>query len=391
MATLLIVIFICYVGLGLPDSVLGAAWPAIFEDLNLPISMNGYISVVVSVCTIISSLFAAKFIRKFGTGWVTAISTLFTTVALLGFTFTQNPFTFFLFAVPLGLGAGAIDTGLNAFVAMNCDAGKMSFLHGSYGVGVALSPFIMSLALGTDGDWRKGYFIVSCIQLFLTIVAFAALPLWKKIEGRRKSDEAVEQKAHSLFEVLKMRGVRLSCFVFFSQCAIELTVGMWISSFFVESKGVSESSGAGYTMLFYIGLTVGRFLSGFFTTKIGRRKVLKMCITVLGGALVLFALPLPTLVCACALFLMGVSIGPTYPNMMHLTPKFFGEELAPSVIGAQQSLTGVGILLMPWLFGVLADTISMDLMPYYLLALFVVYVYSFYALLKEVKKKKNKK
>ncbi len=387
-ATLFIVILITFIGVGLPDSVLGTAWPVMYREFGLPISVAGYISAVVSVGTIISSLLSTFFIRKLGTGLLTALSTLLTALALLGFAFTKHPFFFFLLALPLGLGAGAIDTALNNFVALHYSAGQMSFLHCFYGLGVAASPFIMSLALGNSENWRKGYFVVALLQLFLAFVAFIALPLWKKAEKREESEE--EETRYSLLEVLKNSAARKSSFTFFASCALELTAGGWCSSFFVNSKGVPADKAALITVLFYAGLTIGRFLSGVLAGKLGRRRILRISsLYLLPAALFVFALPLWTWLAAVGLFFIGLGIGPVYPNLMHLTPKFFGNELSQSVIALQQAATYIGILIMPSLFGILADLFSTALFPFFLIAMFLLYAFTLLALLREIKAKKK--
>ncbi len=388
--TLLIVIFISFIGVGLPDSVFGTAWPAIYRDFGLPISMAGYISSAVSIGTIISSLLSAKLINRFGTGLVTAFSTLLTTVALFGYAITQHHAFFFLFAIPLGLGAGAIDTALNNFVAIHYSASQLSFLHCSYGLGVAASPFLMSLALGESNNWRYGYFMVALIQLGITIVSFVALPLWFKIEKRTKEENDTPQRTLTIPQLIKTPGVMWSCFSFFGSCALELTAGSWCSSYFVNTKAVSTDKAALITMLFYVGLTLGRLLSGIFANMLGSKKILVISIAgILPTALLIFLLPLPTPLTAAALFLLGLGIGPVYPNLVHLTPKNFGFDISQSVMGLQQAMTYVGILIMPWLFGVLAGIFTTALLPYYLIAMFAIYVAAFIALMRSVKKHKK--
>ncbi len=389
LATLLIIIFISFIGVGLPDSVLGTAWPAMYREFELPISLAGYITSTVSAGTIVSSLMSSKLINKFGTGLVTALSTLLTAIALLGFAFTQNPIFFFILAVPLGIGAGAIDTALNAFVALHYSASKMSFLHCFYGLGVAVSPLIMSLALGDEGNWRRGYLIVAIIQFTIALIGFLALPLWHKIQKKDAEEQTAQKRVLSLKELIKTPGVMLSCFAFFYSCALELTAGSWSSSFFVNTKGISTSKAASITMFFYIGLAGGRFLSGLLANKFGRRRILRISLIILPISILIFLLPLPTAVTAIALFFIGLGIGPVYPNLVHLTPKNFGDDIAESVMGIQQAMTYVGIMLMPWLFGVLAEIFSTALLPYYLLLLFALYAVVFVALMKTVKKNKR--
>ncbi len=385
MTALLVIIFIMFIGLGTPDSVLGAAWPVMYRDLDLPISLAGYITATVSAFTIISSLFSSKVINKFGAGIVSAVSTLFTAVALLGYSFTNNFIFLFIFAIPLGLGAGAIDAALNGFVTLHYSASKMSYLHCFYGLGISLSPFVMSLVLG-DGNWRNGYRIMSAVQLLIALIGFCALPLWFKVKNKNSDEDEVPQKNIPLKQLLKMPKVWLSGFTFFFADAILITAGSWCSSYFVNVRNLDPDKSARITMLYYIGLAAGRFLSGVFADKLGRRKLLKISIFILPVAMVLFALPLNLSIGAISLLFIGIGIGPVYPNLAHLTPKNFGKDIAQSVIGFQQAMCYAGIMIMPSLFGLLAQLFSAALLPYYLIIMFVLCTASFSALMKAVKK-----
>ena len=387
MTTLLIIIFITFIGVGLPDSVLGTAWPAIYREFNLPVSLAGYISATVSACTIISSLISSKVINKFGTGVVSAVSTLMTAAALLGFAFTDNAVFFFLLAIPLGLGAGSIDTALNNFVALHYSASKMNFLHCFFGIGVATSPYVMSLALGADDNWRKGYIIIGFIQFVIALIAVLSLPLWKKAKKKDESDNPTPPKTLTLSQLFKMPAVRMSCFAFFSYCALELCAGSWSSTYFVNIKGLSSDKAAQIAMLFYIGLASGRFLSGVVAQKIGRWRIIRIATLILFGAIIMFILPLPVPVAAFALFFIGLGCGPVFPNLTHLTPENFGADISQSVIGVQQASSYTGIMLMPWLFGILAQTISSALFPFYLLFLFAIFASTLLLLQKAVTKK----
>lgn len=269
MTALLIVIFLTFIGVGLPDSVLGTAWPIMHLDLGLPISMAGYITSTVSACTIVSSLMSARLINRFGTGLVSAISTGLTALALLGYAFNQHAVFLFLLAVPLGLGAGSIDTALNNFVATHYSAARMNFLHCFYGLGVATSPYIMSLALGNSGNWRKGYMIVAIIQLVLTVIAFLSLPLWQRVQQHDQDEQHEENRTLSFSELLKLPAARASCLAFFASCALELCAGSWASSYFVNARGLSADAAARSAMLFYAGLTLSRFFSGVLAPPLG--------------------------------------------------------------------------------------------------------------------------
>lgn len=378
MMSLLVVIFICFIGVGLPDSVLGSAWPVMYQELNLPISLAGYISATVSACTIVSSLMSARVIKRFGVGTVTAVSTVMTAAALFGFAFTQNPVWFFVFAVPLGLGAGSIDTALNNFVALHYSASKMNFMHCFYGLGVAVSPYLMSAALSVNNNWRRGYIFVAVIQTVISIVAFLSLPLWKKAAIKDAGDNGAESRILSLSQMLRMPMALMSSFAFLTACAVELTAGGWSSSFFVSTKGVSAEHAARITMLFYIGLTMGRFLSGILARRLSRWTIVHMACLVMLFSIALLMLPLPVAVSAAALLFLGMGIGPIFPNLTHLTPTIFGRDISGSVMGLQQTASYVGIMLMPWLFGLIAEKLSTALFPIYL---FVLYGFFILALL----------
>ena len=385
MTILLIIIFISFIGVGLPDSILGTAWPSIYREFDLPVSLAGYITATVSACTIISSLLSSKVISRFGTGMVTAVSTILTVVALFGFAFTGNAIFFFVMAIPLGLGAGSIDTALNNFVALHYSATKMNFLHCFYGLGIAASPYIMSYALGNDNNWRKGYLLVAVIQSVIALIAIFSLPLWKKVERQeKKADDVV--KVLKLSELIKMPAVRLSCYAFFSSCALELTAGSWSSTYFVNTKDVIPEKAAQITMLFYVGLALSRFLSGVLAKKLSRWQIIGISTGVLLSAIIMFILPVSTMATSIALFFIGLGIGPIFPNLTHLTPVNFGRDISQSVMGVQQASAYIGIMIMPWLFGTLAHVCSTKIFPCYLFIMFMGYMTTLVMLNRKVKR-----
>ena len=385
LTVLLIIIFISFIGVGLPDSILGTAWPSIYREFDLPVSLAGYITATVSACTIISSLLSSKVINRFGTGVVTAVSTILTVVALFGFAFSRNAIFFFVMAIPLGLGAGSIDTALNNFVALHYSATKMNFLHCFYGLGIAASPYIMSYALGNDNNWRKGYILVAVIQSVIALIAILSLPLWKKVEYQEKKADNVV-KVLKLSDLIEMPAVRLSCYAFFSSCALELTAGSWSSTYFVNTKGVIPDKAAQITMLFYVGLAFGRFLSGVLAKKLSRWQIIGISTGVLFGAIIMFILPVSIMATSIALFFIGLGIGPIFPNLTHLTPENFGRDISQSVMGLQQASAYIGIMIMPWLFGTLAQICSTKIFPCYLFIMFMVYMTTLVMLNRKVKR-----
>lgn len=370
MATLLlIVIFIAFIGLGLPDSLFGAAWPAIYTEMALPVSWANFVTMIVSGGTIVSSLFSAKLINRFGTPAVTAVSTAMTAAALFGFSVSGSMVWLCLFAVPLGLGAGAIDTGLNNYVALHYKATHMNFLHCFYGIGVSLSPFLMSLAL-SNGSWRSGYRMVFWIQFAVAVLMIVSLPLWKKVGHTAEGDSQEKSRTVPFRTLIRDSKVRMACLVFLGSCALEYTCGAWGSTFLVRAKGLEADKAALTITFYYVGMAVGRFLSGVLATKLTASQLVRIGQGVTLFAILLVILPLPAAVSGVGLFLIGLGNGPVFPNMLHLTPRIFGKEISQSVMGVQMSASYIGILLAPALFGVLAQHITAALFPYYLAILY---------------------
>ena len=388
MAIILVIIAISYIAVGLPDSVLGTVWPAVYEDLNLPVSLAGYISLTVSFFTMLSCLMSTRLTKRFGTGVVAVFSTALTAMALLGLSFSKNIIFFFLLSVPLGVGAGTIDAALNGFVALNCTGSQMSYLHCFYGLGVTLSPYLVSLCLADDNNWKRAYFTVGLLQTAITLILLFALPYWKKKEKASVEEEEKPLKVISTKEMLKMPSVVISCIVFFVICACEYTAGVWSSTFFAEFKGFSPDKAAKTAMLFYVGMTLGRFASGVIGKKLKSLQILKICVGILLSASVIIALPLPSSVAAIGLLLFGFGMGPTFPNLSYLVPTLFGRDISQSVIGIQLASTYLGIMIMPPLFGTIAEKVSAGLFPYFLFALMILFVGAYALLKRELKKEK---
>lgn len=389
MATiLLIVIYIDFIGLGIPDSLFGAAWPAIYTEFGLPISYASFVTVIIYGGTVASSLLSAKVINRFGTAKVTAVSTALTAAGLLGFSFSGGLIWLCLFAVPLGLGAGAIDSALNNYIALHYKATHMSFLHCAYGVGVTLSPYLMALALSDNNDWRGGYRIAFFIQIGITAVTLFSLPLWSKIRRINTHDEEEDAAPRTLklTELIKMPSVRAVWLIFFGSCAIEFTCGSWGSTFLVQSKGMSAENAAKIITFYYAGIAIGRFLSGILAAKLPSWRIIRIGQITIITAIVLLMLPLPVYVAAAGLFLVGLGNGPIYPNLIHLTPKNFGRDISQSVMGSQMAAASIGIMVMPPMFGLLAQGISTDIFPYFLLIMFAVMAVSTFFLIKNLKK-----
>ncbi len=388
MALLLVIIAISYIGVGLPDSVLGTVWPAVYEDLNLPVSLAGYISLTVSFFTMLSCLMSTRLTKKFGTGTVTVVSTALTALALLGLSFSKNISFFFLLSVPLGVGAGTIDSALNGFVALYCNNSQMSYLHCFYGLGVTVSPYLVSLCLKDGNNWHRAYLTVGLLQTAVTLILLVSLPYWKKKEKINIENEETQIKVLSTKELLKMPSVVLSCAVFFIICACEYTAGVWSSTFFAEFKGFSPDKAAKSAMLFYVGMTLGRFVSGVVGKKLGSTQILKISVGILLVSSIIIALPLSPTVAAFGLLLFGFGMGPTFPNLSYLVPTLFGRDISQSVIGIQLASTYVGIMIMPSVFGLLAEKVSAGLFPYFLFVLMILFTGATVLLKKALKKEK---
>lgn len=373
MATLLlIVIYSTFIGLGLPDSVLGTAWPAIYRDLNLPVSYQSILTVLMSICTAIASYFSARIINKFGTGIVTTISTLLTALALLGFSFSHSLLFFCIMGVPLGFGAGAIDSALNNYVATRYKSTHMNFLHAFYGVGVMASPFILSFTLNELGGWRTGYRLVFIIQLLIFLASAICLPLWKKVKEQTPKEQDFKPVTLSLKQMLKTPAVRIAWIVFFATCALEFTCGIWGATYLVDSQGISEHVAAKYLTLYFVGITLSRILSGLISNKLSPKNIVFIGSSLAGVGILIMLLPVPPTIRGLCLLLIGLGNGPTFPNLTYLTPKFFGKEASQSIVGTIMVMCNLGICLMPPIFGLIAEWVSVSLFPIFIALCFVV-------------------
>lgn len=372
MATLLLmVIFLSYIGLGIPDSLFGTAWPAMGPELGMPLSAANAVTFLISGGTMLASLFSSRVINRFGTGRVTAVSTAMTALALLGFSLAENFFWLCLLAVPLGLGGGAVDAALNNYVALHYRASHISFLHCFYGVGVSISPWLMSLTLSAEGGWRGGYRLAFGIQAVIALAALLSLPLWGRMSGCRAAAEEKSRNA-GFRELFRTPGMRPVWLMFFGSCALEYTCGVWGSSYLVESRSVAVDHAAKAVMAYYAGMAIGRFLSGLLARKCTSWQIICGGQSVVLVALVTLLLPLPAVAASVSLFLVGLGNGPFFPNLVHLTPQNFGREISQAVMGSQMAASCAGILLAPPVFGFLAQKLGTGIYPWYLLGLFAV-------------------
>ena len=385
MTILLIIIYIAFIGLGIPDSLFGTAWPAIYQEFGLPISSANYVTLLISGGTLISSLFAAKIINRFGTAKVTVISTAMTAAALFGFSCSRNLFWLCLSAIPLGLGAGAIDSALNNYVALYYKAVHMNFLHCFYGIGVSLSPYLMSFSLSYNANWRKGYRIVFCLQFMIALITIFSLPLWNKIKDSSLEREQKTPRTINIFELLKIPAIRSVCFVFLGSCAIEYTAGIWGATFLVRTKGMDVNYAAKMITFYYIGIALGRFLSGIFANKLTRWQLVKSGQCIIAAAIIVLLFPLPPIISAFSLFMIGMVNARIFLNMLHIILLNFGVDISQSVIGIEMAASYTGIILAPTFFGLIAQNISIVLFSYYLLILFIIMIRATWMLKQKLK------
>ncbi len=367
---LLGIIYLSFISLGLPDGLLGSAWPSIYPQFQVPVSYAGILSMIISLGTIVSSLQSDRLTRKLGTGKVTAVSVGLTAAALFGFSVSSSFWMLCLWAVPYGLGAGSVDASLNNYVALHYESRHMSWLHCMWGVGAAVGPYIMGFALTGGMSWNAGYRIVAVLQLFLTLILVFSLPLWKKRPRTVVSGgQEVAARSLSLKEILRIPGAKEVFIAFFCYCALEQTAGLWASSYLHLFKGVPSESAAFYASMFYIGITAGRALSGFLTMRFSDVQMIRMGCGIIGAGGLILLLPLGAEVSLAGLIVVGLGCAPVYPCVIHSTPDHFGAENSQAIIGVQMASAYVGSCLMPPVFGFLANHISVSLLPFYLLAI----------------------
>jgi fucose permease len=366
----LIIIYLAFISLGLPDSLLGAAWPTMRIELGLPLSAAGLLSMLVSGGTIVSSLNSGRLIKKFGTGKLTLMSTAMTAIAILGISIAPSFIWLIVLGIPLGLGAGAIDSALNHYVADNYKAHHMNWLHSFWGVGATAGPLIMAYFIASSDSWRSGYLAVGSIQVILVIVLVLALPIWKKIaqiHGRTSEDKPLDQskslKKEALKHPLRIKGVKFSLLTFLFYCGVEASVGLWGASYLVESRGMAKEAAAGWIALYYGGITVGRMVTGFITLKVDNRHlILYGQILALVGSLCVL-IPQGQLFAQIGLVLIGLGLAPIFPGLIHETPKRFGREHSAHLIGYQMATAYVGTTFLPPLIGLLANQLSIGILP----------------------------
>lgn len=366
-------IYVCFVSLGLPDSLLGSAWPVLHTEIDVPVSFAGIVSAVIFAGTILSSLFSDKLLRRFGAGKVTAVSVALTAIGLFGFSVSNQFWMLIVWSIPYGLGAGSVDAILNNYVALHYSVQHMSWLHAMWGVGASISPYIMSFSLVRLDSWNDGYLIVSAIQAVLSVVIFISIPLWKKgnADDRAQTEEAGEA-ALSFREIFAIDGA-LPCFLmFFCYCSMELTTSLWASTYLVQTWDLTPAAAAGAASMFYIGIMLGRFVNGFLAMKRGDHFLIRMGAVLIAVGIALLFIPLHSAFALIGFIVIGLGCAPIYPCIIHMTPDVFGRDKSQAMIGVQIAFAYVGFLVMPPLFGIIAEKLSISLLPVYQMILLVV-------------------
>lgn len=382
---LLAVIYLSFISLGLPDSLLGAAWPSMYPDFGIPVSYSGVIFCIISVGTVISSLQSDRLTRRLGAGWVTAISVGMTAAALFGFSVSNSFWALCLWAIPYGLGAGSMDAALNNYVALHFASRHMSWLHCMWGIGASVGPYIMGAALSTNAGWHTGYRVIGLIQIVLTAIILLSLPLWKSAAANAEAQTKASAKALTLKEIFRIPGVKAVLITFFCYCSLEQTTSLWASSYLVLAKGIAPETAAGFASLFFIGITAGRALCGFLTLKWNDTQMVRIGVVTIALGVAAMLLPLGETVTLAGLTLIGLGCAPIYPSIIHSTPAHFGADRSQAIIGVQMASAYIGNCLMPPLFGMIANHTTISIFPYYLLVILVVMGYMHKVLQKKTK------
>lgn len=407
---LLLIIYLSFISLGLPDALLGSAWPIMHEELKVPLSYSGSVYMLISCCTILSSLKSESLNRRFGTGKITAFSVLLTALAIFGFSMSRSFYMLLLFAIPYGLGAGSVDAALNHYVALHYSSRHMNWLHCMWGIGASIGPYIMGFVLQRGYSWSKGYFLIGLLQAGLTFLLFLSLGLWKVKEEDMNDLVKVEmhegeegKKAMSFREILRIPGAKECIASFFFYCAIEQTIGLWSGSFMVYSLRIDAKLAASLVALFYFGITFGRFWAGIFSAKWKDEELILGGIAILFLGIVLlfpaglssgkqlFGMELRQVFVILSLLFMGLGCAPIYPAIIHSTPYNFGAENTSALIGKQMASAYIGSLSLPPIFGVLAKNFGTGLFPFYAVVLGIAMLYLYKQLLKKTKEAKRKR
>lgn len=366
--------YVCFISLGLPDSLLGSAWPVMQQQMSVPVSYAGIVSMIICLGTVVSSLMSNVMIHKLGIGRIIAISVAMTAAALFGFSVSDRYWMLLLWAIPYGLGAGCVDSVLNNYAALHFKSQHMSWLHCMWGVGASVSPYIMSFALVKLDNWNYGYLIVSVIQIVLSFFIFLTIPMWKDSTSADGQEEQIESKPLTIRQILSIPGA-IACFAtFFGYCALELTSSLWASSYLVQARGVSVEVASGCASLFFIGLTVGRAINGFLAIRFGDRFLIRLGLGIIFAGIMLVFIQYHAMFAYVGFVVIGLGCAPVYPCIIHMTPDLFGKDKSQAIIGVQIAFAYTGFCTVPPLFGLIANHVSITLLPVYLLVLLVLIV-----------------
>lgn len=367
MTILLLIIYLAFISLGLPDALLGSSWTVMHLEFNISIEFAGIIAMIISGGTILSSLLTSRIIRKFETGKVVAISVVMTAVSLIGFSLSNSIGLLLFFAIPLGLGAGAVDAVLNNFVALHYKPRHMNWLHCFWGIGATGGPLILALYLGNNGTWRNSYMTVGVIQIFLVVILIAALPLWKRMLGAIGQDKNDTSEFISNRNAFKIKGVKLALLTFLCYCSLEVGTGLWAASYLTTQRGITASNAALWVSMYYGGITVGRFLSGIVSEKIKGENLIRGGLAIILVGIILILLPGPEIFSMSGLIFIGLGCAPIYPSMIHLIPSRFGKGASQSIIGLSMAFAYIGSTFMPPLLGAISTLLTLKILPYGLL------------------------
>ena len=378
---LILLIYLAFISLGLPDALLGSSWPSMRETMNVPLSYAGIISMIIALGTVVSSLLSDRITRKLGAAKVTAFSVMLTAIALLGFSISSKFWMLIIFAIPYGLGAGSVDAALNNYVAINYSSKHMSWLHCMWGLGASIGPYIMSYSLISSNSWTNGYLYIAILQVILTFILFMSIPIWKREEN--KDNDEKETKPLSLISIIRLVGAKEVMLTFFCYCAIEQTAGLWASSYLIDRFAISVETAAGFASLFYIGITVGRAINGFLTIKFSDNTMIRSGMLVILFGIIMIVLPINIIFSYIGLIVIGLGCAPIYPCVIHSTPSLFGKDKSQAIIGVQMASAYIGTCVMPPFFGFIASLTSLKLYPFYLLILLLIMYIMFELLLKK--------
>lgn len=378
---LILLIYLAFISLGLPDALLGSSWPSMRETMNVPLSYAGIISMIIALGTVVSSLLSDRITRKLGTAKVTAFSVMLTAIALFGFSLSSKFWMLIIFAIPYGLGAGSVDAALNNYVAINYSSKHMSWLHCMWGLGASIGPYIMSYSLISSNSWTNGYLYIAILQVILTFILFMSIPIWKREEN--KDNDEKETKPLSLISIIRLVGAKEVMLTFFCYCAIEQTAGLWASSYLIDRFAISVETAAGFASLFYIGITVGRAINGFLTIKFSDNTMIRSGMLVILFGIIMMVLPINIIFSYIGLIVIGLGCAPIYPCVIHSTPSLFGKDKSQAIIGVQMASAYIGTCVMPPFFGFIASLTSLKFYPFYLLILLLIMYIMFELLLKK--------